>query len=139
MNDMNLTTRVDVKAIVDIWKGISFEGMASFQNEEYRRDRYVIPVQTYDWFGNPADKVVSNTNQSLIYPTDVLNIKDIHNPAYLMQANNMQYQYYSALLKYKRTFAKVHNVEAMAGINAEKWVQKKMVTAREKMERYRCV
>lgn len=24
---MNLTTRVDVKAIVDIWKGISFEGM----------------------------------------------------------------------------------------------------------------
>ncbi|MDC7138245.1 TonB-dependent receptor [Bacteroides zhangwenhongii] len=131
---MNLTTRVDVKAIVDIWKGISFEGMASFQNEEYRRDRYVIPVQTYDWFGNPADKVVSNTNQSLIYPTDVLNIKDIHNPAYLMQANNMQYQYYSALLKYKRTFAKVHNVEAMAGINAEKWVQKKMVTAREKME-----
>ena len=92
-----------------------------------------------DWFGNPADKVVSNTNQSLIYPTDVLNIKDIHNPAYLMQANNMQYQYYSALLKYKRTFAKVHNVEAMAGINAEKWVQKKMVTAREKMEDTGCM
>ena len=85
-----------MKAIVDNFgKESVFEGMASFQNEEYRRDRYVIPVQTYDWFGNPADKVVSNTNQSLIYPTDVLNIKDIHNPAYLMQANNMQYQYYS--------------------------------------------
>lgn len=47
-NKTNLTTRVDLKAIVDIWKGISFEGMASFQNEEYRRDRWVTPVQTYD-------------------------------------------------------------------------------------------
>ena len=131
---MNLITRVDVKATVDIWKGISFEGMASFQNEEYRRDRYVIPVQTYDWFGNPADKIVKNTEQSLIYPEDVLNLKDIHNPAYLMQANNSQYQYYSGLLKYKRTFASVHNVEGMFGINAEKWIHKKMTTAREKME-----
>lgn len=131
---MNLLTRVDAKALIDIWKGISFEGMVSFQNEEYRRDRYVIPVQTYDWFGNPATKLVKNTEQSLIYPMDVMNIKDIHNPAYLMEANNKQYQYYSALLRYKRTFAEVHNVEAMFGINAEKWLEKKMATAREKMD-----
>ena len=130
----NLTTRVDVKAIVDIWRGFSFEGMASLQNEEYRRDRYVIPVQTYDWFGNPADKIVKNTEQSLIYPEDVLNLKDIHNPAYLMQANNRQYQYYSGLLRYKRTFADIHNVEGMFGINAEKWTNKNMTAAREKME-----
>ncbi|GFH85473.1 SusC/RagA family TonB-linked outer membrane protein [Bacteroides acidifaciens] len=131
---MSLISRVDVKALVDIWKGISFEGMASFQNEEYRRDRYVNEVQTYDWYGNPATKLVNNTQQSLIYLTDVLNLKDIHNPAYLMQANNRQYQYYSALLKYKHTFAQVHNVEAMLGINAEKWMSKNMTTAREKME-----
>lgn len=131
---MNLTTRVDVKALVDIWKGISFEGTASFQNEEYRRDRWVIPVQTYDWFGNKADKLVKNTEQSLIYPTDVLNLKDIHNPAYLMESKNMQYQYYSALLRYNRKFADVHNVTAMFGINADKWISKNMVTAREKME-----
>lgn len=131
---MNLTTRVDAKAIVDIWRGFSFEGMVSLQNEEYRRDRYVIPVQTYDWFGNPADKIVKNTEQSLIYPEDVMNLKDIHNPAYLMQANNRQYQYYSGLLRYKRTFAEVHNVEGMFGINAEKWKNKNMTTAREKME-----
>lgn len=130
----NLTTRVDVKAIVDIWRGFSFEGMASLQNEEYRRDRYVIPVQTYDWFGNPADKIVKNTEQSLIYPEDVLNLKDIHNPAYLMQANNRQYQYYSGLLRYKRTFADIHNIEGMFGINAEKWTNKNMTAAREKME-----
>ena len=131
---MSLISRIDVKAIVDIWKGISFEGMASFQNEEYRRDRYVREVQTYDWFGNPALNLVKNTQQSLLYPEDVLNLKDIHNPAYLMQANNRQYQYYSALLRYKRTFAEVHNLEGMLGINAEKWVWKDMVTAREKME-----
>ena len=130
----NLTTRVDLKALVDIWKGISFEGMVSFQNEEYRRERYVIPVQTYDWWGNPAKEVVNNTQQSLTYPTDVLNIKDSHNPGYLTQANNMLYQYYSALLKYKNTFANDHNVSAMIGINAEKWVSKKLVAARENFE-----
>ena len=130
----NLTTRVDLKAIVDIWKGISFEGMMSFQNEEYRRERYVIPVQTYDWWGNPATEIVNNTQQSLTYPTDVLNIKDSHNPGYLTQANNMLYQYYSALLKYKNTFAGSHNISAMIGINAEKYVTKKLVAARENFE-----
>lgn len=133
-NKSNLTTRVDVKAIADIWKGISFEGMVSFQNEEYRRDRWVLPVQTYDWFGNPVSRVIDATKPSLIYPTDPLNIKDINNPGYLMQANNTLYQYYSGLLKYNNTFAKIHNVSAMFGINAEKWQTKKMVTARELFE-----
>ena len=45
-----------------------------------------------------------------------------------------RYQYYSGLLKYKRTFAEVHNIDAMFGISAEKWVNKKVVTAREKFE-----
>ncbi len=130
----NLTTRVDMKAIVDIWNGISFEGMASFQNEEYRRERYVIPVQTYDWFGNPADNIITATKPSLIYPTDPGNIKVENNPGYLAQADNKLYQYYSALLKYNKTFGEVHNVSAMFGINAEKWTQKKLTTARENFE-----
>lgn len=133
-NKTNFTTRVDLKVIADIWKGISFEGMASFQNEEYRRERWVIPVQTYDWFGNPVDRVIDATKPSLIYPTNPLNIKAENNPGYLMEANNKLYQYYSALLKYQRTFADVHNVSAMAGINAEKWESKKMATARETFE-----
>lgn len=133
-NRTNLTTRIDLKAIVDIWKGISFEGMASFQNEEYRRDRWVTPVQTYDWFGNPAKKIVNNTIPSLIYPTNPLNIKTENNPGYLMEANNMLYQYYSALLKYKNTFLENHNVSAMLGINAEKWGNKKMAAARAEFE-----
>lgn len=133
-NKTNLTTRVDLKMIADIWKGISFEGMVSYQNEEYRRERWVIPVQTYDWFGNPADRVIDATKPSLIYPTDPSNIKAENNPGYLTEANNRLYQYYSALLKYNKTFAEVHNVSAMMGINAEKWALKKMVTAREKFE-----
>lgn len=130
---MNLTTRVDMKAIIDIWKGISFEGMASFQNEEYRRDRWVLPVQVYDWFGNPV-RIVANTQPSLDDSSGIFAFKDTHNPGYLMEANNMLYQYYSGLLKYNRTFAKVHNVSAMIGINAEKWRIKKLAAAREKLE-----
>ena len=79
----NLTTRVDLKATIDIWKGISFEGMASFQNEEYRRDRYVIPVQVYDWFGNPVRTIVA-TQQTLDNSAGVFPLKDTNNPAYLM-------------------------------------------------------
>lgn len=133
-NKINLTTRADLKVIAAIWKGISFEGMASFQNEEYRRERWVTPVQTYDWYGNPVDRVIDATKPSLIYPTNPLNIKTENNPGYLTEANNRLYQYYSALLKYKQTFANVHNVSAMAGINAEKWEQKKVATARETFE-----
>ena len=54
-----------------------------------------------------------------------MNFKDSHQPGYLVQANNARYQYYSGLLKYKRTFAEVHNIDAMFGISAEKWVNKK--------------
>ena len=129
-----LTTRVDFKALVDIWKGITFEGTASFQNEEYRRERYSLPVQCYNWFGEQTAKLVYETTQTLSTPQDVLNFKDSHQPGYLVQANNARYQYYSGLLKYKRTFAEVHNIDAMFGINAEKWVTKKVVTAREKFE-----
>ena len=129
-----LTTRVDFKALVDIWKGITFEGTASFQNEEYRRERYSLPVQCYNWFGEQTAKLVYETTQTLSTPQDVMNFKDSHQPGYLVQANNARYQYYSGLLKYKRTFAEVHNIDAMFGISAEKWVNKKVVTAREKFE-----
>lgn len=121
----SMTTRLDVKTIVDIWKGISFEGMASFQNEEFRNERWVIPVQTYDWFGNPASQVVASTKPEL----DKTNAAK-GNPGYRLLSENYFYQYYSALLKYKATFARVHNVAAMIGINAEKKQDKKTGAAR---------
>lgn len=127
----NLTTRVDLKAIVDIWKGISFEGMASFQNEEYRRERYVLPVQTYTWFGEVADELITSTEQSFSNTTSPGSLKEESNPGYLSIANNRFYQYYSALLKYNHTFGDVHNVSAVAGINAEKWENKDLAAGRK--------
>ena len=129
-------TRVDLKATVDIWKkwGIQAEVMASLQNNEYRRERYVIPVQTYDWFGNPVDRVIDATKQSLTNLTDPANIKAENNPGYLTQANNDLYQYYSALLRWNYTFNKLHKVGVMAGINAEKSDYKRTAAAREKFD-----
>lgn len=125
----SLTTRVDLKAIVDIWNGISFEGMASFQNEEFRRERWVTPVQTYDWFGNPAQQVISNTITSIstTNPSDLAH----NNPGYLTVAENYFYQYYSALLKYNKKIAEVHNISALFGINAEKKQVKKLAAGRK--------
>jgi len=131
---VKLTTRLDMKVVADIWKGISFEGTASFQNEEYRRERYVLPVQTYDWFGNPAADLVQWSNQYLIYPDNPANVKIENNPGYLVQTNNQLYQFYSGLLKYQHTFADLHNVSLMAGINAETLAWRKTATAREKFE-----
>lgn len=126
-NKKSLTSRIDVKAIVDIWRGISFEGMASFQNAEFRRERYVTPVQTYDWFGNPAEQVVSVTKPTLS-TTDPSNLAH-NNPGYLTVAENYFYQYYSALLKYNNKFGE-HNVSALLGINAEKNQVKKVAAGR---------
>ena len=65
--ERSYSTRVDFKALVDIWKGITFEGTASFQNEEYRRERYSLPVQCYNWFGEQTAKLVYETTQTLEY------------------------------------------------------------------------
>ena len=128
----SLTTRIDMKAIVDIWNGISFEGMASFQNEEFRRERWVTPVQTYDWFGNPAQQLVNSTVTTL-NTTDPSNLAH-NNPGYMTAAENYFYQYYSALLKYNKTFADVHNISALMGINAEKKQVKKLAAGRKDFE-----
>lgn len=116
-NISSLTTRIDAKAIVDIWNGLNFEGMASYQNEEYRQEKWVIPVRCYDWFGNACSQYISSTIQST------------SNPGYTSTANNNFYQYYSALLKYNKSFGK-HNVAAMIGINAEKSQNKDLSASR---------
>ena len=121
------TTRFDFKALIDIWKGISFEGTVSMQNEEFRRERWAVPVQTYDWWGNKAQQLV-NVTQNDINVTDPAN--DGSNPGYLTVSERYAYQYYSALLKYDKTFADVHNVSVMAGINGEKTQVKKLAAAR---------
>ena len=119
----NLQTRLDAKAIFDIWKkeGLQLELMASFQNLEHRREKYILPVATYDWFGNPAQHAVTDAT-----------LQTVQNPGYQSWANNNLYQYYSALMRWNHTFAKKHKVAVMAGINAEKRKSKNLWASREK-------
>lgn len=104
----SLTGRLDLKGTVQILKDLSFEGLVSFQNDQYRQERYVIPVQTYDWYGNKASQVIAGTLQTT------------SNPGYATTATTTFYQYYSALLKYNKTLKGHHNISVVGGINAEK-------------------
>lgn len=94
--------------------------MASFQNLEHRREKYILPVATYDWFGNPAQHAVTDAT-----------LQTVQNPGYQSWANNNLYQYYSALMRWNHTFAKKHKVAVMAGVNAEKLNSKKLWASRE--------
>ncbi|GAA0552994.1 TonB-dependent receptor [Chitinophaga japonensis] len=104
--------RLDLKGTVNLLEGLDFEGMASFQGDQYRREKYVNPVQLYDWYGNKAREALSST------------VQNTGNPGYATTSNATFYQYYSALLRYSRSFGGVHNFSALAGINAEKYQYK---------------
>ncbi|MGY5354149.1 SusC/RagA family TonB-linked outer membrane protein [Wenyingzhuangia sp. IMCC45467] len=101
----SLTGRIDMRATYDLGEGFSLEGKASIQNERYTDERYVLPVQLYDWYGNP-------TNNS--YQTDGVN------NTYSASAYTSYYNYYEGLLRYEKTFNDIHTFSAMAGVNAEK-------------------
>jgi TonB-linked SusC/RagA family outer membrane protein len=103
----SLTGRLDLKATVNIVKGLNFEGIASLQNEQYRDERYVNPVQLYDWYGNKSVENLSSTVQSA------------SNVGYKSSTYNSLYQYYEGRLKYDLTLNERHNFSAMVGINAE--------------------
>ena len=103
----SLTGRLDMKATVNILKGLDFEGLASYQNEQYRDERYITPVQLYDWYGNKSVENLASTIQSA------------SNVGYRSSTYNSLYQYYSGILNYNKTFGEHHNFSAMAGINAE--------------------
>lgn len=108
-NRDDVTSRLDLTTSVKLFKDLSFEGLTSFQDERFNQERWVNLVQTYDWYGNPAQKTVTATQVSA------------GNPGYATVANEYFYQYYSGLLKYNKSFKGVHNFSAVAGINAEKW------------------
>ncbi|WP_216846748.1 SusC/RagA family TonB-linked outer membrane protein [Mucilaginibacter sp. L196] len=102
------TGRIDLLATVNILKDLNFEGTASLQDEQYRMENYITPVQLYDWYGNPSTEALTNTIQSST------------NPGYTTTANNYFYQYYSGLFKYNKTKG-LSNFSAMAGVEAKKW------------------
>ncbi|SHM49856.1 TonB-linked outer membrane protein, SusC/RagA family [Chitinophaga jiangningensis] len=114
-NKNSLTGRVDVKLTYQLTKDLALEGLASLQNERFNQERYVLPVQLYNWYNVPTG-IGLNTNGT--------------NNVYYTYAWQGTYQYYSALLRYNKTLGK-HNIAAMAGINAEKnntqWVSAQRV------------
>ena len=108
-NQNDLTMRLDMKGTVQIFKDLSFEGLTSFQNERYNEERWVNLVQTYDWYGNPAQKTVTATQVSA------------GNPGYKTVANDFLYQYYSGFLKYNKSIKSLHNISAAVGVEGTKW------------------
>lgn len=111
-------SRLDLKGTVKITSDLSFEASTSLQNEEFRRERYVNPVQLYDWYGNKANEALSST------------VQNSGNPGYQTWANNSFYQYYSAILNYRKTLGDFHNLTIMGGINAEKFQNKSLSGSR---------
>lgn len=107
-NVADLITRIDETATINLFKDLDLEGKVSLQDERYNEERWVTLVQTYDWFGNPAQKTITATQTSQ------------GNPGYRTVANETFYQYYSALLRYNKSISGKHNISAVAGINAEK-------------------
>ena len=103
-NKNSLTGRVDLKATYQINKYFSLEGLASMQNERYTEEKWILPVQLYNWYG-VATALALNTGGT--------------NNGYFTKAYSGVYQYYSGLAKYERAYGD-HHISAMAGINAEK-------------------
>ncbi len=104
-NKNSLTGRVDLKATYKIWNDLSFEALGSLQNERFNQERYVLKVPLYNWYG---------------VQTAIGNGTDGTNNTYYSYAWQGLYQYYSGLFQYNKRINNVHNIAAMAGINAEK-------------------
>jgi TonB-linked SusC/RagA family outer membrane protein len=105
-NKNSLTGRVDLKATYQIYKDLALEGLASLQNERFNQERYVLQVPVYNWYGKQTG-TGNNTGGT--------------NNRYYTEAKTSFYQYYEAMLRYKKSINGVHNIAAAAGINAEKF------------------
>ena len=113
-----LMGRLDMKGTINIFDGLSAEVLSAFQYMQNKNERYLIPVQLYDWFGNKAVEQLSATIQSA------------GNPGYSLATNSNFYQYYSSFLKYNKTLGGNHTLSLAAGIQAEKYQIKSLNAAR---------
>lgn len=104
-NKNSLTGRIDLKATYEITKDLSLEGLASLQNERFTEEKYIVPVQLYNWYGDPTG-IALNTSGT--------------DNGYYTYAYTSYYQYYSALVHYNKTFNQKHHISFVGGLNAEK-------------------
>jgi TonB-linked SusC/RagA family outer membrane protein len=110
-DDQNGTTgKLNNKLTFQLTKDISVEGIASLQGDFLTHEKYITPVKVYDWYGIPTTAVyLANTQQSA------------SNPGYQKWTSTSYYQYYSAFVKYNKTFAGKHSLAAQAGIVTDKY------------------
>ena len=105
-DEKRLTGRIDAIATYEIIEGLKVEGTASFQEERFSQETYVVPVQLYNWYNTPTG-IGLNTGGN-------------NNRYYAMEYKS-SYQYYSAILSYEKTLNDLHHFAATAGVNAEKF------------------
>ena len=99
-NKENDMIRVDLKTTIKLIKDLQFEGSASWQSNQYRRDLYKLKVPLYEWDGTPAAGALNNT------------------PSISAESDNTFYQNYTALLRYTKVVGN-HRFGIMTGLTAE--------------------
>lgn len=104
-NRNSLTGRMDLKGILQVYKDLSIEGMASIQNERFNQETYLLAVPVYNWYGKQ---------------TGWAGALDTTKTSYYTKAWTSAIQYYQLLARYNKTLKGVHNFSAVAGIDASK-------------------
>lgn len=104
-NQNSLTGRADLKAVYQIYKDLSIEGLASVQNERFNQEKYLLAVPVYNWYGKQ---------------TGWAGALDTTKTSYYTKAWTSMSQYYSGLARYSKSINEVHSISAVAGIEAQK-------------------
>jgi len=104
-NQNSLTGRADLKAVYQVYKDLSIEGLASVQNERFNQERYLLAVPVYNWYGKQ---------------TGWAGALDTTKTSYYTKAWTSMSQYYSGLARYSKSIKEVHSISAVAGIEAQK-------------------
>ena len=105
-NQNSLTGRVDMKAIFQVYKDLTVEGLASVQNERFNQERYQLAVPVYNWYGKQ---------------TGWAGALDTGKTNYFTRTWTSAIQYYQLVMRYNKTFKGLHTVSAVAGIDAQKF------------------
>jgi TonB-linked SusC/RagA family outer membrane protein len=104
-NQNSLTGRADLKAVYQVYKDLSIEGLASVQNERFNQEKYLLAVPVYNWYGKQ---------------TGWAGALDTTKTSYYTKAWTSMSQYYSGLARYSKSIKGVHSISAVAGIEAQK-------------------
>ena len=103
--------KVYLAATIKFTKDLSFKTTASYNKDFNQFQSYLVNVPQYTWFGVLANESVNTT------------------PSITERNINASYQNYGGYLDYVKSFGN-HNITAMVGINAEKFMSKTLQGSR---------